>query len=115
MTDPGGGSGCGDVAVSQSYTSGYVNISFQTYCSFDVYGMEHNFTGQRNGTAVITKSAQYCRSASNTLRNCTKTISIPDPAGTQKFQALDEWFVWQNPYTNRTIASGKTFSNVFYH
>lgn len=108
--DTGGGSGCGDVVASHSVTSRYVTFNFTAYCPYGVYAIEHNFTGSRNGKAVIVSKGQRCRLVSNTLRQCTKSISIPNPSGTQTFDALDEWLAWQNPFTNRTIGSGKLTS-----
>lgn len=85
----GGGSECSILLQGIQRTSTTVTVTLKGYCGHKFSRFVHGVTLQRGSTSV--KSSKGCSAVSSGATSCTKSFSIANPAGTQKFEIHDEW------------------------
>jgi len=107
---PGGGE-CATVDSWSVPAAGSYKVTWKTTCSRDVYLIEMGITVQRSGNVVASKSTAC--GGSGLIRSCTRSVTVNDPSGTQKFESMDEVYIRYSPYSSAGT-SGKYFG-VAYH
>ncbi len=88
-TLPGGGGDCSDVMHESVPAAGKIKFTWKMTCSRNWSKIEHGITVQRSGmqTVAVTRT---CLSTSATLRTCSGSVTLNDPAGVQHWKTYDE-------------------------
>jgi hypothetical protein len=91
-TDPGGGgSNPCNMSLKVTPTSGKLSVTFTLLCSEPMGVLSHGVTVSDETKNTSATGSDVCRLVPANTK-CSKTVTIANPSGTQKFSFVDEYY-----------------------